>query len=724
VSERPWQREGGLSAPGIGPRPSDWPSYGSTGPFGSANPSCATCGGRLRGKKKCACAEPDWRVNGQPVGPAADGAAEGELPAPRVGGDGGALYVGDCLEVLRALAPCSVDAVVTDPPYGWGFMGANWDGKQIEEAAKREEERRREMPPRLTGGADSPSRKLVERSGSAFSNASGEAGSYDFSLTGNRAFQAWCEAWAAECLRVLKPGGYLLSFCGPRTYHRLACGVEDAGFEVRDMVEWMYGSGFPKSLNVSKSIDKMGGDPAFTARMAEAVRAAREARGWTVAQADAHFCGGSTNWSWIEGRREQVYLPDTDLCDRLAGEWPELAEVMGEARKVGESLGRVRHARGEGDFPKIVGARGGPREVEVFDHATEEARRWEGWGTALKPAHEPIVVARKPLAGTVAANVLAHGVGAINVGATRLGTDAGWSYPNGRGGKGWGGKESLEANLDVPMEAADGRWPANVVLSHHEDCELVGEKTVTGDGHYAGKSKSSPFMANGFDEPGRERTLSEEVVEDWECVEDCPVRMLDEQTGPLKAGGSLTGDEPSSTFGQVYGTMEGRREWDGYGDRGGASRFFYCAKASRAEREAGLEHLEPKRSQYRIGDDESENTIRERLHGTPAVRNHHPTVKPIALMRWLVRLVCPPGGTVLEPFAGSGTTLLAAELEGMSWLGVEREEDYLPIIEGRLAFWREHGEAGWRVASLREGSARRREERAKAGQMGLFEGAD
>ena len=399
------------------------------------------------------------------------------------GGPEGAhgVTVGDCLEELRRLPEDSVDAVVTDPPYGIRFMGEAWDGREIEEQARAN---RRDVSARtrLTGSPDSPNRRLIARTGSAFQNRAGEAGSYDFSPTGNRAFQEWCEAWGRECLRVLKPGGHLLSFGGTRTFHRLVCGLEDAGFEIRDCVVWLYGKGFPKSHN-------------------------------------------------------------------LTGEW-------------------------------------------------------EGWGTALKPGHEPIVVARKRPAGTIAANVLRYGTGALNIAATRLGDDAGWSYPNGRGGRGWGGRESLATNLDEPMEAADGRWPPNVLLSHHDDCH-----------------------------------------------EDCPIELS------------------------------------------GAARFFYVAKASRAEREAGLE---------------------------PGDRNQHPTVKPLGIMRWLVRLAVPPGGVVVDPFLGSGTTAIAAELEGFRWLGIEREAGYARVAEARLAFWREHGEDGVRIASLRDGARRRREEAAEAGQLDLF----
>jgi DNA modification methylase len=533
--------------------------------------------------------------------------------------------LGDSLEVLKGLPDESIDAVCTDPPYGIRFMGEAWDGREIEEQARAN---RRDVSShqRLTGSPDSPNRKLTQRTGSAFQNPAGEAGSYDFSPSGNRAFQAWCEAWGRECLRVLKPGGFLLSFGGTRTAHRLACGLEDAGFEIRDTVLWLYGKGFPKSHNVSMAIDKR--------------------------------LGGGGEWQ----REDHPGRPGARTRD-------------------GSIIGQTNHA-----------TEANPEGLRhVYEPGSEEARRWRGWGTALKPGHEPIVVARKPLRGTVAANVLEHGTGALNIGATRLGEDAGWSYPQGRGGRGWGGRESLATNLDEPMEASDGRWPANVVLSHHEDCVLVGEKTVVGDGHFNSTSKPSAFGASGFDKPERERDFRREVVDDWDCHEDCPVRELDAQTARVEAV-----------------------------DAAGASRFFYCAKASRAEREAGLEGFELGALNWSSGEQspgtfQSEGTDRR-------VRNDHPTVKPIGIMRWLLRLVVPPGGVVLDPFLGSGTTAIAAGLEGFRWLGVEREAKYARIAEARIAFWREHGEDGVRIASLQDAARRRRREAAEAGQLDLFAG--
>ena len=341
------------------------------------------------------------------------------------------LIHGDCIEVLRSMPDCSVDAVVTDPPYGLSFMGKKWD-------------------------YDVPS----------------------------------VEVWA-ECLRVLKPGGHLLAFAGTRTQHRMAVRIEDAGFEIRDMIAWVYGSGFPKGQNVSLAMDKKAGAIGHLAK--------------------------SFN---MKGN----------------------GELSGEFENNGLDIS-VRH-----------------------NPATDAAKQWQGWGTALKPALEPITVARKPLIGTVAENVLTWGTGGVNVEASRVSVDA--SDPNQRSpkwydssrydessncyGKGLGGKQG-QTNL-----SALGRWPAN-------------------------------FIHDG----------SEEAID---LLKD-------------------------------------------------SARFFYCAKASKADRGGN---------------------------------NHHPTVKPTDLMRYLCRLVTPPNGIVLDPFMGSGSTGKAAALEGFGFIGIEREAEYVAIAQARI----------------------------------------
>jgi site-specific DNA-methyltransferase (adenine-specific) len=422
------------------------------------------------------------------------------------------VYQGDCIEVMAQLPEASVDAIVTDPPYGLGFMGKDWDtgSRMIGQLATGDEKR----------------------------GAFAYGGSHDRGYADNdsRAFQAFSEAWAREAFRVLKPGGHLLAFAGTRTYHRMAAGVEDAGFEIRDCIAWMYGSGFPKSLDVSKAIDKAAG-------------AEREVVG--------------------------SYNVTRDFGDISSGRY--------------------------GDKTATSQA----HSVDVTAPSTPEAEEWNGWGTALKPAYEPIVVARKPLIGTVAANVLEHGTGALNIDACRIGTskDVPASSSDRMGAHGIynGGLNAL--NERSGMDPNAGRWPANVAL------------------------------------------------------DETAASMLDQQSGERSAG-----NFPANNRTGFGGTYRGATEREGITqdrqptDTGGASRFFYTAKASRQDRNAG-----------------------------GLADNTHPTVKPTELMRWLIRLVTPPGGIILDPFGGSGSTGLAARAENVRCILIEREPEYLNIIRDRLA---------------------------------------
>lgn len=476
---------------------------------------------------------------------------------------------GDVLDVLPTLTDASVDAVVCDPPYALGFMGHAWD-------------------------THTPA-----------------------------GFQVWCQAWAADCLRVLKPGGHLLAFGGTRTVHRLTSGIEDAGFEIRDGIDWLYGSGFPKSLDVSKAIDKRGGNGHLAGEIATAIKTARKVRGWTTGQADRHFCNGSTNWTWFEGRKGDCRPPTPDTFARIAAEWPELLplaqlieeadrEVVGQsAHKPGIANGTVGHYTVGGTFAA---------HVDITAPGTNAARRWAGWGTALKPAREPIVVARKPLTGTVAATVQQHGTGAINIDACRVpAVDAAAYAGNASGDRG-----HADRRPDRTGGSANtgGRWPTNVIMSH------------------AGDDDTGDACADG-------------------CVPGCAVAALDAQSGITRSGEHRPHHRRTAPGGNgaTHGVMAGVTGRS-HADAGGASRFYpvfrYQAKAPARER--------PK------------------VDGVS-----HSTVKPLDLMRWLVRLVTPSGGHVLDPFAGSGTTVEACLLEGFAVTAVEREATYLPLIDARIA---------------------------------------
>ncbi|AXQ60768.1 DNA methyltransferase [Mycobacterium phage EleanorGeorge] len=333
------------------------------------------------------------------------------------------VFHGDCLHVLAELPDASVDAIVTDPPYGIGFMGKEWDsGKSFVERkpAKRNTFDHVGGNHNPTDSADAARTRRVE----------------------SQRFGQWCAQWAAECLRVLKPGGHMLAFGGSRTWHRLASAIEDAGFEIRDSIAWLYGSGFPKSLDVSKAIDKAGGES--PQRQAEVLRNARTRAGLSRDEvAERIGCTPSSVRDWEEGRSRAVgrslewITPSPEYRDRLAD---LLGYTSDERRIAGASTDR----RGDGT---VIGLGHSGVKYDT-DASTEAAKQWQGWGTALKPAFEPIVVARKPLAGTVAANVLEHGTGALNIDACRIGT-------------------------------AQGRWPTNVVLDEDQAAELDAQTGIT-----------------------------------------------------------------------------------------------------------------------------------------------------------------------------------------------------------------------------------------------------
>ncbi|MCX4885904.1 DNA methyltransferase [Streptomyces sp. NBC_00847] len=496
------------------------------------------------------------------------------MPKPYYTAEGVTLHLGNSLDVLSTLPDASVDAVVTDPPYELGFMGKAWDASGI---------------------------------------------AYNVGL--------WRECW-----RVLKPGGHLLAFGGTRTYHRMTVAIEDAGFEIRDSLHWIYGSGFPKSLDVSKTIDKAAEAAPLWDAIRSHIRCWRDRKGLTNTQLNAALglktngSGMARHWTSEVGNGHEI--PSKEMWQRLKDVlgWPDCdLDLVYAAVKDGPErpvVGlRTRKATG-----RMAQGEGGYAFGEEFADtvpATEKAAYWRGWGTALKPAHEPIVLARKPLASTVAANVLEHGTGALNIDDCR--TEAGQDYRDK-----CASVVGLASNVNgdaygewtAPREDsahASGRWPTNILLGHGPDC-----------------------------------------VDDGDCQPGCPVAEMDQQSGVTRSSGgsgSLSGRPGQSVYGsfdQSAGANAG-----GLGDSGGASRFFpvfrYEAKAPASERP-------------RLAD------------GTA-----HTTVKPLALMRWLVRLVTPPGGTVLEPFAGSGTTLEACVIEGMQVIGVELDEPHAELCKVRLS---------------------------------------
>ncbi|NBW99124.1 site-specific DNA-methyltransferase [bacterium] len=397
------------------------------------------------------------------------------------------LLKGDCLQVLKSLPDNSVDSLVSDPPAGIAFMGKGWD----------EDKGHRDL------------------------------------------WILWLSKVMKECKRVMKPGAHGLVWAIPRTSHWTGMALENSGFEVRDVVSHLFGQGFPKSLDISKAIDKTR-------------------------------CEGA-----------------------------------------------------------------------LANSASKEAKDWEGWGTALKPAVEFWFLIRKPIEErSVASNVLKHGTGGINIDASRIETEEKLQAGRGINKTDYNSPSGYKTSNRAPyIQATKGRFPSNLVLSHNAECK-----------------------------------------ED-QCTDDCAVKLLDDQSGPCKTG-ELTGQPrvENKVFGKAGSTL-GKPRYYQPDLPTGASRFFYCAKISSGERNAGLDSM-PKKPSGAYGEFAGDGRGRQTEH-TPSA-NHHPTVKPIKLMRYLTRLITPPKGIVLDPFMGSGTTGVASLKEGFGFIGIEKEAEYFEICKARI----------------------------------------
>jgi DNA modification methylase len=416
---------------------------------------------------------------------------------------------GDCLEVMKSIPDQSIDSIVTDPPAGISFMGKEWDHHK--------------------GGRDE--------------------------------WITWMSAIMRECLRVMKPGAHGLVWAIPRTSHWTATALENAGFEVRDVVTHLFGSGFPKSLDISKAIDKAAG-------------------------AEREITGPKSTY-----RKPQI-SPNGNVCLK--------------------------------------------REPNETAPSTDAAKQWQGFGTALKPASEHWILIRKPCSEkTVAANVLKHGVGGLNIDASRIGfqseADQASAKPQGaatskkaKDGLAKASGVNSERTVFEVKQSAQGRFPANLVFSHTLFCT------------------------------------------DQECADDCAVKGLDEQSGISKPKPSKTAIKGGSPI-------------------HGASRFFYCAKISSSERHQGLDQSGDAKRMSDARPGSPDNTGKFPDHDSrEKIGNHHPTVKPKKLMSYLIRMITPPGGIVLDPFMGSGSTGLAAKECGFKFIGIEKEDEYFKIAKGRI----------------------------------------
>ena len=568
------------------------------------------------------------------------------------------LLKGDCLQKLKELEDNSIDSVVTDPPYHLTSIVKRFGKDGSAEAQYG------------TDGA-------FQRASKGFMGKEWDGlGEDGIGIANNP------ELWK-EVLRVLKPGGHLLSFSHSRTYHRQAVAVEDAGFEIRDQIMWVYGSGFPKSHNIGKALDKNGGNNHLVYEVAEKLKEARESRGISKTQADELFCNGSTNYSWLEGRKGGVRLPEDDLFQKIVEEWPELKPYQEQVK----SANREIVGKYDTDMGGLGGERLGSKGGDITLPSTPIAQQYEGWGTALKPAHEPIVMARKPFKGTVAQNVLEHGTGGINIDGCRVGTEKVSTHSNGKGNTGDNGIYGTFSNQQG-SEEREGRFPANIIFEC--TCDVTHTKPAPKSGHWP-KGKTKGFGEFGGGESSYEGVgPKEEGNMIIHTDPNCPCKILDEQSGNIKGGKPMPPfqGKPKNDINFTSGVKEINRI--GYDDTGGASRFFYCPKASKKDRNEGCDGLPQKANVFMSPDSRTNKEHYDRTSPgmerfkTEPKSNHHPTVKPTDLMAYLVRLVTPKGGTVLDPFMGSGSTGKACVREGFDFVGIEREDEYMEIAKSRI----------------------------------------
>lgn len=524
------------------------------------------------------------------------------------------LYYGNMLDMSEVIEPNTIDAVITDPPYGLTSITKRFGKEDSAECQY---------------GKDGSFQRLSK----GFMGKEWDGSGIEYNV----------DAWR-KCYEVLKPGGYLLAFGGSRTFHRIACAIEDAGFEIRDTIMWLYGSGFPKSMDISKNLDKRNGrNPNIDFK--EYLNMKRKEKSYSLADINKMMnvaTNGGGFASSIMGEKENIILPTKENYLKLKeildldNRYDELINTSEAEREV---IGKQQYTNSK-KFFEYDGKR---VHLDITIPSTDLAKKWQGWGTALKPSYEPIIVARKPFKGSLVDNVIENGVGGINIDECRVETQdelrrtiGGWNN------KYVGGENIKPINtFDLYPNGLVGRFPANTILTY-DDTDF---DEVCGEFPNTNPSRQVIGGAN---------------------------RKTQTKEGIISAGGWKKYNRTKKT--------------EGYNDNGGsASRYFYCAKASKKDRDEGLDIKEQV-----ITDGRNKPIDNAFNRGETLRKNIHPTVKPTELMQYLVRLVCPEGATILDPFNGSGSTGKAVMYENKErnknykYIGIELTEEYLPISKARI----------------------------------------
>lgn len=635
------------------------------------------------------------------------------------------LYQGSMLDMLEVIELNSIDSIITDPPYGLTSITKRF-GK--------------ENSAPVQYGTDGAFSRLSK----GFMGKEWDGSGIEYNI----------ETWQ-KCYEVLKPGGYLLAFGGSRTYHRIACAIEDAGFEIRDCIMWLYGSGFPKSMDISKQIDKHGGN-SYTKQFSKDLKEAREKRNLTMKYCDDKYCNSSTNWSWYEGRKDGSRVPDYETFLKICEEFPELEKYKDLIKECEREVIGKKSYTNDKNIMNISNYNGERVHLNITTPSSNLAKQWQGWGTCLKPAYEPIIIARKPFKGSLVDNVIEYGVGGLNIDECRISYEKTTNpatnplyrqlnkdkYKQVKGGELSQGAVSWTSGKNGVSEL--GRFPANVIhdclseewsryfkeCNFNEKDDEIWKKLLVNNvaesleiiqatkdnivqmnvedllkelkDHYAKYVENQQDLIEISIVQDIVKMLTwdfkietSQVIQDFiinskKCIQFLNLVQFVEKMDNIDT--TQTTQNLLKLFGYVKVVITNYIQGNLKVEQ---SRYLYTPKASKKDRDEGLNEFESNK----VNDGRQTPIDNPFQRGETPRKNTHPTVKPTELMQYLVRLVTPKGGTILDPFMGSGSTGKAVMYENKErnanykFIGIELTEEYLPIAEARIEYAKKQSES-------------------------------